>query len=144
MDTSLAILRRKLAGLSMSQADANHIHHLAKRSLGGVKRAVLARIVSQVRMVWLVHSCGTLYFVCARVLIRAYAHGSLCVLSVHTRVRQVLEEQGQRRTPVDYRKMMDETPSGSVDVYVRCAKLLLLKRLDSLAACEPLLYLCAQ
>ena len=109
-----------------------------------LKCAVLARIVSQVRMVWLVHSCGTLYFVCARVLIRAYAHGSLCVLSVHTRVRQVLEEQGQRRTPVDYRKMMDETPSGSVDVYVRCAKLLLLKRLDSLAACEPLLYLCAQ
>ena len=39
-DTALAILRRKLAGLSMSQADANHIHHLAKRALGGVKRAV--------------------------------------------------------------------------------------------------------
>jgi small basic protein len=35
MDTSLAILRRKLAGVSMSQADANHIHHLAKRALGG-------------------------------------------------------------------------------------------------------------
>lgn len=42
MDTSLAILRRKLAGVSMSQADANHIHHLAKRSLGGVKSAVVA------------------------------------------------------------------------------------------------------
>lgn len=42
MDTSLAILRRKLAGVSMSTADANHIHHLAKRSLGGVKRAVVA------------------------------------------------------------------------------------------------------
>jgi UDP-GlcNAc:undecaprenyl-phosphate GlcNAc-1-phosphate transferase len=42
MDTSLAILRRKLAGVSMSQADANHIHHIAKRSLGGVKKAVLA------------------------------------------------------------------------------------------------------
>jgi len=42
MDTSLAILRRKLAGVSMSQADANHIHHLAKRALGGVKKAVLA------------------------------------------------------------------------------------------------------
>ncbi len=42
MDTALAILRRKLAGLSMSQADANHIHHLAKRALGGVKRAVFA------------------------------------------------------------------------------------------------------
>lgn len=42
MDTSLAILRRKLAGVSMSQADANHIHHLAKRALGGVKSAVFA------------------------------------------------------------------------------------------------------
>jgi cytochrome c biogenesis protein CcdA len=42
MDTSLAILRRKLAGVSMSQADANHIHHLAKRALGGVKSAVVA------------------------------------------------------------------------------------------------------
>jgi UDP-GlcNAc:undecaprenyl-phosphate GlcNAc-1-phosphate transferase len=41
MDTALAILRRKLAGVSMSQADANHIHHLAKRSLGGVKSAVV-------------------------------------------------------------------------------------------------------
>ena len=41
MDTALAILRRKLAGVSMSQADANHIHHLAMRALGGVKRAVL-------------------------------------------------------------------------------------------------------
>ena len=42
MDTSLAILRRKLAGVPMSTADANHIHHIAKRSLGGVKRAVVA------------------------------------------------------------------------------------------------------
>lgn len=42
MDTSLAILRRKIAGVSMSTADANHIHHIAKRSLGGVKRAVIA------------------------------------------------------------------------------------------------------
>jgi UDP-GlcNAc:undecaprenyl-phosphate GlcNAc-1-phosphate transferase len=42
MDTALAILRRKLAGVSMSQADANHIHHLAKRALGGVKMAVVA------------------------------------------------------------------------------------------------------
>lgn len=42
MDTSLAILRRKLAGVSMSVGDANHIHHLAKRALGGVKRAVVA------------------------------------------------------------------------------------------------------
>jgi uncharacterized membrane protein len=40
MDTSLAILRRKLAGVPMSTADANHIHHIVKRAVGGVKRAV--------------------------------------------------------------------------------------------------------
>jgi uncharacterized membrane protein YedE/YeeE len=42
MDTALAILRRKLAGVPMSTADANHIHHIAKRELGGVKKAVFA------------------------------------------------------------------------------------------------------
>ena len=42
MDTALAILRRKIAGVPMSTADANHIHHLARRALGGVKRAVVA------------------------------------------------------------------------------------------------------
>jgi UDP-GlcNAc:undecaprenyl-phosphate GlcNAc-1-phosphate transferase len=42
MDTSLAILRRKLAGVPFSAPDSNHIHHQIKRSLGGVKRAVLA------------------------------------------------------------------------------------------------------
>ncbi len=40
MDTALAILRRKLAGVPMSTADANHIHHIVKRAVGGVKRAV--------------------------------------------------------------------------------------------------------
>jgi UDP-GlcNAc:undecaprenyl-phosphate GlcNAc-1-phosphate transferase len=42
MDTALAIVRRRLAGVSMSAADNNHIHHQLKRSLGGVKRAVFA------------------------------------------------------------------------------------------------------
>lgn len=41
MDTALAILRRKLAGVPMSTADANHIHHIVKRAVGGVKRAVI-------------------------------------------------------------------------------------------------------
>jgi UDP-GlcNAc:undecaprenyl-phosphate GlcNAc-1-phosphate transferase len=41
MDTALAILRRKLAGVPMSTADANHIHHIVKRAVGGVKRAVV-------------------------------------------------------------------------------------------------------
>jgi UDP-GlcNAc:undecaprenyl-phosphate GlcNAc-1-phosphate transferase len=42
MDTTLAIIRRKLAGISMSAADDQHIHHQLKRALGGVKRAVVA------------------------------------------------------------------------------------------------------
>lgn len=41
MDTLLAIIRRKLAGQSMSTADANHIHHQAKRLTGSVRKAVL-------------------------------------------------------------------------------------------------------
>ncbi len=41
MDTILAILRRKLAGLPMSAPDKNHIHHMVLRSLGSVKKAVL-------------------------------------------------------------------------------------------------------
>ena len=42
MDTLLAILRRKLSGLPMSAPDKNHIHHMALRSLGSVKKAVLS------------------------------------------------------------------------------------------------------
>jgi len=41
-DTLLAIIRRKLAGRSMSDADNQHIHHRFKRRLGGVKQAVFA------------------------------------------------------------------------------------------------------
>ncbi|MEL6797273.1 MAG: hypothetical protein AAFO89_10695, partial [Planctomycetota bacterium] len=39
IDTTLAIVRRKLAGKSFSEADADHLHHMLKRSLG-VKGAV--------------------------------------------------------------------------------------------------------
>jgi UDP-N-acetylmuramyl pentapeptide phosphotransferase/UDP-N-acetylglucosamine-1-phosphate transferase len=42
MDTTLAILRRRLTGTSLSVADHHHIHHQLKRALGGVKRAVFA------------------------------------------------------------------------------------------------------
>jgi UDP-GlcNAc:undecaprenyl-phosphate GlcNAc-1-phosphate transferase len=40
IDTALAIVRRKLAGKKMSDADADHLHHMLKRALG-VKGAVL-------------------------------------------------------------------------------------------------------
>lgn len=39
IDTVLAIVRRKLAGLSISDPDSNHLHHMLKRALG-VKGAV--------------------------------------------------------------------------------------------------------
>ncbi len=41
IDTVLAIVRRKLAGKKMSDADSDHLHHMLKRSLG-VKGAVFA------------------------------------------------------------------------------------------------------
>lgn len=40
IDTALAIIRRKLAGKSISDADDQHLHHMLKRALG-VKGAVL-------------------------------------------------------------------------------------------------------
>lgn len=42
IDTTLAIIRRKLAGIPMSSADDQHLHHQLKRALGGVKQAVFA------------------------------------------------------------------------------------------------------
>ena len=42
LDTTLAIIRRKVAGRSISDADSNHIHHRLKRYFGGnVRKAVL-------------------------------------------------------------------------------------------------------
>jgi UDP-GlcNAc:undecaprenyl-phosphate/decaprenyl-phosphate GlcNAc-1-phosphate transferase len=41
IDTMLAIIRRKLAGKKISDADDQHLHHMLKRALG-VKGAVLA------------------------------------------------------------------------------------------------------
>ena len=42
LDTTLAIIRRKVAGLSMSDADSNHIHHRLKRYFrGNVRKTVL-------------------------------------------------------------------------------------------------------
>ena len=42
IDTTLAMIRRKLAGVSMSAADNQHLHHQFRRVLGGVRRAVMA------------------------------------------------------------------------------------------------------
>lgn len=42
MDTALAILRRRLAGVPFSTPDSNHIHHQFKRACGTVRKAVIA------------------------------------------------------------------------------------------------------
>ncbi len=42
IDTVLAITRRKMAGMGISEADDQHLHHRLKRALGSVKRAVFA------------------------------------------------------------------------------------------------------
>jgi UDP-GlcNAc:undecaprenyl-phosphate GlcNAc-1-phosphate transferase len=42
IDTTLAIIRRWLAGRPMSVGDDQHMHHQLKRALGGVQRAVFA------------------------------------------------------------------------------------------------------
>lgn len=42
VDTSLAIIRRRIAKVPMNTPDANHLHHQLKRSLGTVKKAVFS------------------------------------------------------------------------------------------------------
>ncbi len=44
MDTTLAIVRRKMAGKSISSADSDHLHHMLKRAFG-VKGAVISLYV---------------------------------------------------------------------------------------------------
>ncbi len=41
-DTTLAIIRRKVAGVPMSTPDAQHIHHQVKRLFGSIKKSVFA------------------------------------------------------------------------------------------------------
>jgi UDP-GlcNAc:undecaprenyl-phosphate GlcNAc-1-phosphate transferase len=45
MDTTLAIIRRRLSGRPISSADSQHLHHQLRRALKTVKRAVLALYV---------------------------------------------------------------------------------------------------
>ena len=40
LDTLLAIIRRKMAGKPMSEPDSNHIHHIIKRRVVGVKKTI--------------------------------------------------------------------------------------------------------
>ncbi|MFG0257685.1 MAG: glycosyltransferase family 4 protein [Phycisphaerales bacterium JB043] len=48
IDTTLAIVRRKMAGLSISAADHHHLHHMLKRAVGVVPAVLLLYGISLV------------------------------------------------------------------------------------------------
>jgi UDP-GlcNAc:undecaprenyl-phosphate GlcNAc-1-phosphate transferase len=70
LDTTLAMVRRKRAGVPFSVPDANHLHHRVKRALGGsVRRAVLSLYAMELGLVVLGLGCGaTLLLVGGRLL----------------------------------------------------------------------------
>jgi len=72
IDTALAIIRRKMAGKKMSDADSNHLHHMLKRSLG-VKGAVftLYGIGSAFALLGIAASFGRARLVYALILVLA-------------------------------------------------------------------------
>lgn len=96
IDTFLAIVRRKLAGLPMSAPDAHHLHHMLKRALG-VKGAVLSLygmgFVFAGIGVWM--TFGRLRIVLTVALVLA---AFIAVSAVKIARKQVLEQQAIEKT----------------------------------------------
>jgi len=60
LDTTLAIIRRKRAGVPFSTPDANHLHHRVKRAVdGSVRKAVLSLYGMELGLVLLGCAVGT-------------------------------------------------------------------------------------
>ncbi|MEO1583883.1 MAG: MraY family glycosyltransferase [Planctomycetota bacterium] len=91
IDTTLAIVRRKLAGKSFSEADADHLHHMLKRTFG-VKGAVftLYGIGAGFAALGVAASFGRARLVYALILIFASYIG---VTAIKIARRKVIEEQ---------------------------------------------------
>lgn len=91
IDTVLAIVRRKLAGVSMSSADDQHLHHQLKRAFG-VKGAVLTLygigVVFAALGVWLSFGRVRVVFTIALVIAAFIA-----VTAVKIARREALEQQ---------------------------------------------------
>lgn len=106
IDTTLAIIRRKLAGVSMSAADNQHLHHQFKRVLGGVRRAVAAMYaLSILFMVLGVSLAGLVIFTELRVravyAVALVLGGMLGVVAVKAaRRQQRVALQAKAATPV--------------------------------------------
>ena len=61
LDTTLAIIRRRRAGVPFSVPDANHLHHRVKRSLGGsVRKAVTSLYAMEGGLVLVGLGCAAL------------------------------------------------------------------------------------
>jgi UDP-GlcNAc:undecaprenyl-phosphate GlcNAc-1-phosphate transferase len=69
MDMVLAIVRRRLAGVSMTAADREHLHHQVQRATGTVRRAVL--VLYGVAALFAVLGAGLVALVMADVQARA-------------------------------------------------------------------------
>lgn len=91
IDTTLAIVRRKMAGKSFSEADADHLHHMLKRALG-VKGAVftLYGIGAGFAALGVAASFGRARLVYALILIFAAYIG---VTAIKIARRKAIEEQ---------------------------------------------------
>ena len=96
IDTVLAIVRRKLAGVSMSTPDAHHLHHMLKRALG-VKGAVLTLygigLAFAVVGVWMTFGRTRVVLTVALVLI-----SFIGVTAVKIARKQQLEQQAIEQT----------------------------------------------
>ncbi len=96
IDTTLAIVRRKMAGKSFSEADADHLHHMLKRAFG-VKGAVftLYGIGLGFAALGVAASFGRARLVYALILIFASYIG---VTAIKIARRKVIEQQTHART----------------------------------------------
>lgn len=91
IDTTLAIVRRKLSGRKMSEADSNHLHHMLKRALG-VKGAVFALygIGTSFALLGIAASFGRARFIYAIILVLASFIG---VIAIKIARRETIEAE---------------------------------------------------
>lgn len=115
IDTVLAIVRRKMAGKSISDADDQHLHHMLKRALG-VKGAVLALYAIGIGFaglgVWLSLSKSRVVYAVALVF-AAY----IAVTAIKIARRRQIEDQAMRQAaglpPAPRRGAPPSPPSSS-------------------------------
>jgi UDP-GlcNAc:undecaprenyl-phosphate GlcNAc-1-phosphate transferase len=100
IDTVLAIVRRKLAGVSMSSADDQHLHHQLKRAFG-VKGAVLVLYgigaVFAALGVWLSMGRVRVVFTIALVIASFIAVTAVKIARRESLEQQVLKAEAKRR-----------------------------------------------